>query len=199
MKIAISGPVGSGKSTLAAALSARFGLEVLPENMDGIVTAQRRLAVAGNANWRERAIQQKNALRAWMKAHEEWFEARARAVRQAKACVTDRSDLDVLASWLVFFSGQPDNGATARLMAGMAERLKPFDLIVLLPPRADASAATNETGLKRELSPVAHWLHYCLAQGLAAESGTPLLVLDAKGSVAARVEAIAARLDETTP
>lgn len=119
-RIGITGSAGTGKTTLAMMLAAAFGIPVLPEAM--------RSRLQGGLSLRSLTREEHRRL---LREDAEVLAERAGACPDG--FVADRTPLDFVAFWLSNGYAADEPEATAAFLAGAAEAVAAWDLVVVLP------------------------------------------------------------------
>jgi len=196
LRIAVSGFPGTGKTSLVYALSQKFNIPIIQENMTDIAKAQTEYRLARTSG---RGITPDKVGRL-LDAFSSWDADRTRQYGVNSAFVADRWEADMLEVFLVGI-GATDHRSDkifSSLLRSFQTKAKLFDIVVVTPLLQPFTAESNETGLSRTLSLTSHVRNMALVLGLMQNfSSVPIFSLpNTPLSVDERVELIASHLEK---
>lgn len=180
MRIAVSGYPGTGKTTLVKALSERYKLPILKENMFEIGDINRKINAALRANKSEEV----NALiKLYVQSFMKWDTERSLAYKKHTAFIADRWESDLLNYWLLSSRTLSLNSSqvTSKLFKSMKEKSKNLDFVVLTPLLKPFSGENNEEGNVRKKGYNGHLQDIVINAGLIQiYTNIPLIMLPEK-------------------
>lgn len=199
LKIAVSGFPGTGKTTLVKAISERFSLPVINEEMAPIAKAEEIYRRASrHLQAEELPALKKNLIESFLMRDKK----RSEAYLVQNAFVADRCEVDLLNWWLVRFGTgrQEVDEVTSFLLKNFQKKMQQFDLIIITPISPPFDRSPNEQGVARKVDFTTHVLSTAVTSGLIQTfSKTRMLHLPrTAGSTEDRLSLVSSALNEMT-
>lgn len=151
LRIAISGPNASGKTTLAKAISEKYAIPMIEEDMGGVFGAQKELDQLRSQSAPQGEI--KSALGRWQECFFDWAKSREAEYSRYDSFVADRWEADLLDIWLVLMRRYENiDPQTVRLVRHVKAAAARLSFAVLMPIAKPLSDVPNDAGLVRASS-----------------------------------------------
>lgn len=165
IRIVISGPNASGKTTLARAISEKYQVKIIQENLQAIIKARVALHKTIFAQAKENLI--KEARKVLINEFMNWLRQRDRDYKRNNAFVADRWEADLLDMWLVFMRNEVDvDDLTGLIVKTMTERAENINLAIIMPLAQPMSLRPNEDSIKRNSTLTNRLLNSMLTKGI---------------------------------
>ncbi len=148
LKIVISGPNASGKTTLARAISERYNIPVIEEDVAQIFNGQ---AAFEKLRFERAPLDQLvQAKAAWINSFSRWTEHRSLEYAKHPGFVADRWEADLLDFWLVLMRNEKNvDQLTVQFAKNLQERAKTLDLVIVMPFGAPFTHGKNDADMTR--------------------------------------------------
>ncbi|MEI6239099.1 MAG: hypothetical protein WCR51_01800 [Planctomycetia bacterium] len=151
LRIAISGPNASGKTTLAKAISKKFAIPMIEEDLGVLFGAQKKLDQLRSQSAPQEEV--KSALGRWQECFFEWAKSREAAYSKYDSFVADRWEADLLDIWLVLMRRLENiDPQTVRLVRHLKAVAARMSFAILMPIAKPLSDVPNDAGLVRVAS-----------------------------------------------
>jgi len=168
IKIAISGTGGIGKTSLARALAEEFGVPLIEEGLNTVVTAINDLDHLRKTSKQTELI--KKAENNYIHVCEQWLNHRQNIQNQyLDGYILDRWALDLFQRWLYAGIRQSNNTSTHAWISHIRTQAEQFDLIIIPPFNTSDIEQKNESGLYRKQAIAPRLLSHALYRGLLDE------------------------------
>lgn len=143
MRIVVSGFPGTGKTSLVKALSEKYDLPIIEENLIKIGELNRQLNLALK-NKDDVTLLIKNYANSFL----EWDIDRSNRYKESKSFVADRWEADLLDYWLFSSKSMSSNAdsITLKLLNNLKQKSKSIDFVVVTPLLKPFSSDVNEEG-----------------------------------------------------
>lgn len=197
LRIAVSGFPGTGKTSLVNALSKKFKIPIIRENMMDLSVKSYAEDMLIRTYGGERSLEH---VRRFVDAFVLWDADRTRQYSVNGSFVADRWEADLLEMFLLTFiyGGEPVETTFPHLLKNYQQKAKIFDLVILTPLLPPFAEDKNENGISRVRSLSRHVLNMSVMLGLMQNFATvPIFPLpNTPLSVEERVNLIAAHLEK---
>ena len=197
LKVAVSGFPGTGKTTLVKAISERFDLPIIQEDMFSIGNASNLYDIAIRQN---RTLDLPVLKRKLIESYLSWDKKRTEAYLSSQTFIADRCEADLLDFWLLRFSssGSEIDQITNFLLKNFCNKIQKFDLIIMTPLSPPFSHLPNEEGNKRKSGFTLHVHNAAMTSGLIQSfTNTPILRLPTTAkSIDERLNLVSVNLNE---
>jgi hypothetical protein len=132
MRIVVSGFPGTGKTSLVKALSEKYDLPIIEENLIKIGDLNRQL----------------NLIKNYANSFLEWDIERSNRYKESKSFIADRWEADLLDYWLFSSKSMSSNAdsITLKLLNNLKQKSKSIDFVVVTPLLKPFSSDVNEEG-----------------------------------------------------
>lgn len=148
LRIAISGPNASGKTTLAKAISEKYAIPMIEEDLGVLFGAQKKLDQLRSQSAPQEEIQ--SALGRWQESFFDWAQSREAEYSKYDSFVADRWEADLLDIWLVLMRRQENiDSQTVRLVRHVKAAAARLSFAILMPLAKPLSNVPNDAGLVR--------------------------------------------------
>lgn len=196
MKIAVTGAAGIGKTTLCRALAQEFSLTVIEEQFNDIM----RAFSAWNFTKREKCPEKEvhAARQNYIDQSLLWMKNRREQQYQLDGFVTDRCAIDILQRFVLLEIGTGNSKWFEAMVREVQQQLNVLDLVIMPPLIQFNDAAVNDTGLRRQHSPLLLLRTQSLNRGLLEQlSSVPRLYLPIQArSIDDRIACVKAALKD---